>query len=381
VETGGVSIVKWFVLFLLALLLHSCGLTAALYNNVFPLKYNLTSTAWFSRDGQTHSQSIVTACKVVDQRGSLLINFDITVTGERHWMRFVDDSILVLGYFNFCKWLEKPPEPTTRLTLAESWLPPTAAGILPIGDSHSYYFDNANDPGRLRLYSTTGLMAGHFDLVRVNPIQLAVGGARPTHTIDAAFPGLSRLRSVRTELHDSLERRNEAMRPARFIGLRAQLTQLVGGSRCVGGLPDADGPVAIPSNSPCVFVNQCDRGNATTICGRVLGGLTATVDPAFTTIRMSGGRFESGLRGDMVREQKLLDAKAPGEFRHGEFLWSPQVCIEDQCRVMKLSLHGFNERRLMYYPRQNRLLELFPIGYVASASRFRAEPGRAGGSD
>ena len=109
--------------------------------------------------------------------------------------------------------------------------------------------------------------------------------------------------------------------------------------------------------------------------GRVLGGLTATVDPAFTTIRMSSGRFESALRGDMVREQKLLDAKAPGEFRHGEFLWSPQVCIEDQCRVMKLSLHGFNERRLMYYPRQNRLLELFPIGYVASESRFRAEAG------
>ena len=148
-----------------------------------------------------------------------------------------------------------------------------------------------------------------------------------------------------------------------------------------GGLPEEDGPVAIPLNSPCQFVNRCDRGNATTICGRVLGGLTAAIDPAFATIRMSAGQFESALQGDMIREQKLLDANAPGEFRQGEFLWSPQVCVEELCRTMKLSLNGFNEGRLLYYPKQNRLLELFPIGHVASASRLRAKPGPPGGSD
>ena len=375
------SILKWWFLILLGVLLHTCGLDAALYNNVFPLTYTLTSTAWFSRDGQTHSQSIVTACKVVDQRGSLLINYDITVTGQRHWMRFADNSILVLGPVTRCKWIEKPPEPTTRLTLAEYPLPRERAGLQAIHDSPSYYFDNADDPARVRRYSTTGLMIGHSNLVRVDPIQLAAGGARPTYSIDAAFPWLSRVPSVRSTIGDSLERRNEAKRPARFIGLRAQLTQLVGGSRCAGHLPDEDGPVAIPFDSPCKFVNRCDRGNATTVCGRVLGGLTATVDPAFTTIRMSGSQFESRLRGDMMREQTLLDARAPGEFRNGEFLWSPQVCVDDQCGAMKLSQHSFSERRLMYYPKQNRLLELAPIGYVASATRYRAVPVWAGAAD
>ena len=366
------SIVKWWFLILLGVLVHSCGLDAALYNNVFPLKYNLITTASFSRDGQTHSQSIVTACKVVDQRGSLLVNFDITVTGERHWVRLPDDGILVLSKLELCKWLEKPPEPATSRTFVEKRLRREPADTMLIRDVDSYYFDNANDPVRLRLYSTTGLMAGQFDPVRVNSIQLAVGGARPTHTIDAAFPWLSGLPSIRATAREPRELHNEAIRPARFVGLRAKLTQLVGGSRCVGGLPDDDGPVVIPPESPCKFVNQCDRGNATTVCGRVLGGLTATIDPAFTTIRMSGGQFESGLRGDLIREQKLLDAKAPGEFQRGEFLWSPQVCVEDLCHTMKLSKNGFNERRLMYYPKQNRLLELWPIGIWRARGSVRS---------
>ena len=185
------SIFKWFVFLLLAMLLHTCGLTTALYSNVFPLKYNLTSTAWFSRDGQTHSQSVVTACKVVDQRGSLLVNFDITVTGERHWTRFPDGSILVLGGFDFCKWLEKPPEPTTRLTLADWWPPREYKGVLPIHDSHSYYFDNANDPARLRLYSTTGLMDDHSHRCAA-PIELAArrgtSDAHHRRRVPMAFP-------------------------------------------------------------------------------------------------------------------------------------------------------------------------------------------------
>jgi hypothetical protein len=182
-------------------------------------------------------------------------------------------------------------------------------------------------------------------------------------------------------MRDSVEHQNEAMRPGRFTGLRATLTQLVGGSRCAGGLPDEDGPVEIAPDSPCKFVNACNRGNATTFCGRVLGGLSAAIDPAFTTIRLSAGRFESALQGDMIREQKLVDANAPGEFRRGEFHWSPQVCVDDQCRVMKLSPIGFNERRLMYYPKQNRLLELFPVGHTVTPSRFRAEPAPPGSAD
>ena len=47
---------------------------------------------------------------------------------------------------------------------------------------------------------------------------------------------------------------------------------------------------------------------------------------------------------------------------------------------MKLSKKGFNERRLMYYPKQNRLLELWPTGYLAS-TRFRAEPNSPGMAD
>jgi hypothetical protein len=369
------SIFKGFLLFLLAIMLHTCGLTAALHNNIFPLRYNLTTTTSFSSDGETRPQTIVTECKVVDQRGSLLTNFVVTVTGERHWTRFPDGSILVLGYLDICKWLEKPPELATRVMMSDDRRQTGSSVGHLLHDAPAYRFDNTDDPGRVRLYSTVGLVAGRSGLVRVSPIQLTVGGATSTRTIDAAFPWLSQMPRVETKRHDSFEQRREAARPVRFIGLRAQLTQLVGGSRCAAGSPDDEGPIAIPPNSACTFVNRCDRGNATTVCGHVIGGLTTTIDPTFTTIRVSAAHLEGALRGDMVRVQKLLDAKAPGEFRHGEFLWSPEVCVEDTCRVMKLSQElSFNERRFMYYPKQNRLLELHPIGYVPSKTRFRAIP-------
>lgn len=312
--------------------------------------YAVTSTVHFTVGDAEATQALVSRCERSKGMPLLFVTAGLHVTSERHWVRFPDGRLLVLGSLHPCRWGPvHPPAAGAGLTLAAD---PNAPGA--VRDGRAFLFDDATHPTQVELYSTTALFGDGAAGVHASGT-LAVGGGEPSETLGAAFPWLA-------EVDAGFAARDEDAEPVAplgsFVGYEAILSELKGGASCeVGG---ESGQVAVPTDAACRFLPECDdRPNRA--CRRTLGGVRP--EHSATKITFDPVAPEAGYLSTLWPAPDLVP---PGLGA----AWLPELCAGAVCQPTK-RFQGF----AWWFPESRRLLEVRPVGAAVWGDRLLARRG------
>lgn len=342
------SIGIFWALILVATALGGCT-PRNVVSALFPTKYAVISTVTFEDGGNRSIQTVIHRCKIVDQTGSISMGSGKTVSGDRHWLRRADGSLLILGRLAPCP-VDGPDPGFTSTYDPERWRV----------EEDSYLFDNAERPRSVQVFDTHAL----FDDGDTRILQAAfeVLPDRPaTHTWETAFRGRDTLPPS-----SSLEKGGGApLAPGIFVGVTAEVAQLTEESRCES--PDnADGPVLLPHDSACRFLNGCrGAGDATSRCGHALGYLPVTVEAGWARARIALGPADTKVRRTLYDARVLLADGAP-ESAPGP-RWTPEICLDGLC----VTPTGREDTWLFYYPRERKTVTVMMTFQRFSPDMFK----------
>lgn len=173
-------------------LIAAFGLTACgprtVVSTFFPERYVVESTMEYFDGGRIRRQTTVTKCVVRDVSDSINnVPTLYTIEGEPHWIKPTGGGILVIevgGHYP-CLWDE---EPTPGIEAH----PPEY--MLEKGFFGSWLVDDINRPQRIEVLNTPELFVRHEGYPQLRSFTVrVVKGARPSRTLETAFPGLARL--------------------------------------------------------------------------------------------------------------------------------------------------------------------------------------------
>lgn len=367
---------------LLLIPLAACG-PRTVVSMMFPTTYAATTVVDFIDGDRTLRQTVVTACRVVDQTDSIAANSKTTVTGERHWIRREDGSVWVLGLLDACRWgPDGPPDHAAFKALYPDIGYRGRPEALRLGPSLTYRFDDPVRPTRLDTWRTEALFTDGADGLRV-AAQVAPGGGSPTETLPAAFPFLAEVEAANRAAREAdrdqpVHRRPARLSPGRFMGMTAVAEQLRG-EGCV--TPDAEagveGPVVLAADARCQLGGDCRPDFAPdATCHERLGGLRPEFARDYSVVRFSLQNRDPAYVGGYLRGEVLRDAGAPGVWGPNQFAWRPQACLEDVC----VEPRGHQLTRL-YYPSRKILVYLDVGLHRADPNLFLARPGPVWGGN
>src|SRR5262249_10701469 len=180
--------------------------------------------------------------------------------GEDNHFVLGDGSILILPDLDPCRWVDAKPAPGTSYRLAPA---AHGNGLAELRPGEDWRFDNTRDPTQVTIYALTELFGQEQDGLEIR--SAAISGVERGRDNEVAFTLEDRFPWFRDvpRVHSSGDYRTyrELHHHGNFLGFRATVTQLVGGSRCPAHDPTAEGPNVIPMQSSCTFVNACTRGH------------------------------------------------------------------------------------------------------------------------
>lgn len=356
----------------LSLALAACG-PKTIVSSLFPTRYAVTTVLDFNDNGRVSRQTVVTACKVVDQTDSIAANTNTDVTGERHWIRRADGSLWLVGLLDACRWGPKGPRGDHAfrpLSATYDYAQPDRSW--PVPPSYSYRYDDPARPTQVEIYETRRLFGDGAQGLRLTG-RLAAAGETPTDTLRAAFPFLASVdahaKAARAKAKNQPSGyRDYSTSPGAFVGFAATAVQLSHGA-CPTPDPGAEGPVPLEPTAECQYADPCRADRASEqLCSTSLGGLKPEFTPSFDRVSFTLADRELGFVQRLPRAELVQAAGAP---RHApaRFEWNPQLCVDGRC----LRLERLSGGAVLYYPKRNVVVTLRPAGHHARGELFLAE--------
>jgi len=358
------------------------GLSQLLYK---PARYRVATSVDVVDHGTMLRSAVNSDCWAFVSTRGIVRGVQKSRRGEDNHLVLGDGSILILPDLDPCRWVDAKPasgtsyrlEPAARRPLSLSpaqrveEAPERLAGLRP---GEAWRFDSTVDPTSVTIYALTGLFGHSEDGLEISSATISVVAGGRDHEVAFAledrfpwFRDVPRERSsgdyrVYRELHHH----------GNFLGFRATVTQLVGGSRCPAHDPDAEGPIVIPAQSSCTFVNDCTRGHERLFCGKAIGWLAGAANGDFSELTFANADPSPAKVAVLYREPILMQAGAPGERAQGSLRWKPRVCLDNLCIEGDVASTGMPTWSQFYYPARNQLVTVWPLSFYAAGAFRRA---------
>jgi hypothetical protein len=294
--------------------------------------------------------------------------------GEDNHVLLGDGSILILPDLDPCRWVETRPAPGTSYVLAPAPRGglPQPAGTAELRPAETWRFDSAVDPASVTIYQLTELFQQEHDELQIKSAMIsAVGAGRENdvgYALEDRFPWFRDVpRGDALKDYGSYRRLHHH---GNFLGFRASVTQLVGGSRCPVHDPNAEGPIVIPMQASCTFVNNCTRGDERLFCGKAIGWLAGTANSGFSELTFTNADPSPAKVAVLYREPILVQAGAPGDRSQPSLRWKPRLCLDGLCIEGDVASTGIPPWTQFYYPARNQFVTVWPLSFYA-AGAFR----------
>ena len=344
--------------------------------SLFAVRYRIAATVEVA-DGDRLVRNVVhNDCRGFYSTRGIVQGAQQSRRGEDNHVVLQDGSILMLPNLEPCRWIEPKPAPGTSFVL-DPLIPGYAKGApghAKLWAKEAWRFDNVDEPSRVAVHDLPWLFqhgSGGLKIERATTTVVASGRQTPVaFELEDRFPWLRKVQHP--DRLASYEDRRNFHQLGNFLGFRVTVTQLVGGSRCAAPDPEAEGPIAIPRDAPCVFVNECQRGGDNLYCGRIVGWLAGTANADFSELSFSIDRRSDGIVAVLYRELMLKKSAAPGERKHQDLRWKPRICVDGSCIAGEVVGIGGPTWHQFYYPKRNQFVTVWPLTFYAAGAFRRA---------
>lgn len=364
-----------------AVIMTLCCGPCTLCSMIRPLEYDVATELTFTEAGTTTTQVVVTHCKLIDQRDSIIKTVSVTVTGDRHSYLTQSGGVLVFGPIKPCRYRprEKLPPVGHTVPLVTRDSRRRAEAVDPVDEeeevqilypSQSWLFDDPTNPTRMDVLDTYALLDGELDI----GVTATLGRTdQPlTRTLDADFPWLRRVQAEEAAQRAQRERAPRGASgtikppPNRFEGVMATAFALRNGASCE--VADSAGPTQVERGDDCQYLQECRPGRPQA-CREPLGGLNPSFDDDFEVVRFTVDTPRPGYQGTLLRAV-TVPPSAP-RIHHR---WRPDACVDALC----IDAEDFEYGGWIVYPDPGILVHLDPRPEQVSRSTLVAGPaGRA----
>ena len=347
-STGWFCLKKLATIMIAATLLGGCG-PRTLRSWFFPETYTVSSTIEFRMpDGSLRAQTQRYRCKIIDTTDAINGSLMVEPVGDRHWIKYPNGSILIVGALQPCLWTTPPERGLTA--------PAPVSDYDDGGYSHetqTALFDNSISPSKVSLYRTYDVVQA--GIVIASSPTIFTGRKPSAPGLKRAFPGIESLILTGGARGGGGWHASD-LKPQHFSGITVRVFKLNEGTDCK--ISDDASVVEIGQDSPCRDVRtDCDTPEGDFVCAQYIRNMDTVYDYSFENARVLHEKSgDPGFRGTYFSPELIMARAGITESEKTSTGWRPKICYKTHC----MNGGGFK-----LYDRENQTVLTVWVGEIS----------------